>query len=213
MFVIFSFKVQVGDKAFEGPTMGAGDVDLLKKLFPDNSIWGCKKSELGNQMYPTVKEMIALYNALLSYSAEHEISTKVFVTGNVTGGGPLVTSSAASLFRDLIKFCEDKLGFKKSKKMQVALIHKQKMDSQKLINKAKRVRKSALFVTTENSIYKIGAADKEGRRSIVRLNNPLSNATSGQIIFLQEGKHMRFFLDGDPEEYETSTVRIIANQI
>ncbi len=121
MFVMYSFKVQVGDKTIVSPIMGTGDVNLLQRLFPDNPIWKCKKSDLGNQMYPTVKEMKSLYSVLLRHFAKNEVSAKSFITGNVTGGGPLVTSSALSLFRDLIGFCERELGFTRPKKLQPAL--------------------------------------------------------------------------------------------
>jgi len=210
---MFSFKVQVNGQIAEGPMMGAGDVSLLQKLFPDNPVWGCKKSELGNQMYPTVQEMKALYNAILSFSAEHEISAKVFITGNTTGGGTLVTSSATALFKRLIEFCEEKLGFRKSKKMQIALTRKEKQEAAKLANKARRVRKGALVVTTNHSTYDIGPSDEQGRRRIVRRGRPLSDITSGQIIFLRKGRGMQFFLDGDPEEYKSSTVQSIRSVI
>jgi len=209
VFVMFSFKVQVGNESIESPVMGAGDIDLLQELFSDNLIWDCKKSELGNQMYPTVKEMKALYCALLKYSATHEISAKVFATGNLVGCGPLVKSSAKSLFRDLIKFCEEKLGFKKSKKMQAALARREKQNAQNNIAKAKRVRKGAFVVQTRNSIYDIGPADELGKRSIVRRGRPLSDTTTGRITFVRKGKQMLFFLDGDCDEYQTSKVQFI----
>lgn len=210
VFIMFSFKVQVGNEQAEGPVMGAGDVTLLEELFPDNLVWKCRKSELGNQMYPTVKEMKALYRALLKYSATYEISDKVFATGNFVGGGPLVKSSAKSLFRNLINFCEERLGFKKSKKMQAALASREKQNAQKDIARAKRIRKGAFVVTTTHSIYDIGRADELGKRSIVRRGRPLSDTTTGRITFVRKGKNMLFFLDGDCDEYRSSTVQSIA---
>lgn len=127
IFVAYTFTVDVDGKKVESPFMGTGDIILLQKLFPDNPIWKCRKSEIGNQMYPTVEELKALYRVLLRHFAKTKVNAKHFVTGNVTGGGPLVTSSELSLFRQLIEFCEKELGFTRPKKLQPALRRMEKL--------------------------------------------------------------------------------------
>lgn len=116
MFVMFNFNVDFEGKLHESPVMGTGDIERLKKLFPGNPVWKCRTSDLGNQMFPTVEEMKFLYIDVARYFTRKGLSPKPFQTGGFTGRP--VISDLRSLFSGLIVFCEQKLGFKRPKKLK-----------------------------------------------------------------------------------------------
>ena len=124
MFVAYNFKVGVGNEMFESPTMGTGDVELLKKLFPKSTIWKFEKSPAGNQMFPTADEMRLLYDELVRYFVEVGVGTEEFQTGNFSGTFAVI-SSVRSLFRELFVFCEEKLGFQKPAELKEAALRRE----------------------------------------------------------------------------------------
>jgi hypothetical protein len=67
----------------------------------------------------------------------------------------------------------------------------------------------AITVTTKNSVYRFSEADKKGKRTISRDENPL-DFTQCKILFLAIGKDMELeCLDGPHPKWYTSVVRSI----
>lgn len=145
MFIMYTFKVQTGDKTVESPVMGTGDITLLQKLFPKNPIWKCNKTNLGNQMFPTVEEMKSLYDDLAKHFARKEVSPKQFQTGNFTGSFAIV-STERTLFQDLIGFCEKELGFKRPAKLKTAMARKEVQYLHEKTSAEERAKSEALSV-------------------------------------------------------------------
>ncbi len=110
MFVAFGFKIKPvkNGQFYNHPPLGAGDIDRLNQLFPDNPIWKSEKSTLGNAYLPTREEALAFYRALKAYAERSEISSKEYTTGNFMGSLP-VSSNLKSVFDELIQFFEDEL--------------------------------------------------------------------------------------------------------
>jgi hypothetical protein len=143
MFVMFTFKTQIGDKTVESPVMGSGDMDRLRNLFPKNPVWGCSKSDMGNQMFPTVEEMKSLYDDLVEYFAKNIFNNEEYQTGNFTGSFAIV-SSLRSMFQDIIRFCEQQLGFKRPESLAADIAQREAFYLQEKMDAREKERAEVL---------------------------------------------------------------------
>lgn len=128
IFHVFEFERK--GKVIESPALGTGDIERLKKVFPDNPIWKCRTGGVGNIYIPTEAEAKALYDALVQYYCANDLNDAQYPTGNATGSF-LVVSNLLSVFDDLIAFFEKELGFKKPEEAERVISAKQKVCSER----------------------------------------------------------------------------------
>ena len=97
---------------FKHKVLGVEDIEKLKELFPNHSIWSSDVGT-GRRFKPSIEQATSFYYALMAYKLEHEISDEEYYVGTV-GGLALITSNLRSVFDDLIPFFETELGITNS---------------------------------------------------------------------------------------------------
>lgn len=119
--VMFTFNVATGDGIKKSPGLGSGDIVKLEKLFPDNPVW---KGSSHNVRHISIEQARALYDAMIAYYTENDVSDEQYQSGNFTGTFA-VMSSLLSVFDDLIGFCQKELGFSSSSEAEKIVATKQ----------------------------------------------------------------------------------------
>lgn len=108
MFATWRFVVAVGKgETATSPVLGTGDIERLKRLFPQSSVWG---GPVSGNIRVTLDQFKTLYEALVRYYAHNEVSAESYQTGNFMGGGLRPVSNLRAVFDELIEFAESHLG-------------------------------------------------------------------------------------------------------
>lgn len=136
MMVFFSFVVHTDGGEKKSPSFYAGDEAILRKLFPDNSVW---KGPETNIRHINVKQAKDLYNVMVTYYAVNGVSPESYPAGNFTGSF-LVEGDQESLFDELLKFFEGELGFKASDAVAAEIAAKQQKRKLEKAEAASRYR-------------------------------------------------------------------------
>jgi len=125
MVAMHIIKLSKGGKTIEGPTLVFADMEKLHELFPANEFWKCQRSSTRNVYFPTDAQAQALYEALISYYAQNDVSDEQYGTDDFIMGTE-IGSSLLSVFDELLAFFEDKVGFTKNTETGAIIAEKQR---------------------------------------------------------------------------------------
>ncbi len=158
MEVQFCFKVRpegirAGTRVKVSAGLSVSDIAQLKKLFPGNIAWRGKFTATGidNTYHLSTERARSLYDAVVKYYVENEVSNKQYLVGSSTDS-TVATSNLQSLFDKLLKFFEKDLRFTSSGEAKRAILTKKQERGKRERQDAERRRKEELSIFRDLSL-------------------------------------------------------------